>query len=483
MILLSPCSASIPPFGSEPTTAPSSVRRTHPRRWSSARQSRSRRIVQRPDEIGFSRAYASGDIDVEGDIQALFELSRELDPPRVNPGLFVDLVRAVGPSVLRRVPVPPEEIKLRGRLHSTRRDSSAIAHHYDLSNEFYQLILGASMGYSCGIFEKPADSIDQAQINKFELVCRKLDLEPGQRLLDVGAGWAGAALHAAQYHNVDAVAVTASANQAAYGRKRAAEAGLAERVDVRCGDWREIDDGPYDAIASIGMFEHVGRKHAEAYFQKMFSLLRPGGKLMLHTMCRPPFRRPLVERPQFITRYIFPDGDLLQVGDVIDRLQSVGFEANHLRELPQPLRQDAGGLARQPRDQLERSRPRDRSESCSNLAPVSCRVLAELRRRQPLHRAGAGLSEARRGQRRRLKGAMGWSAAGQPTCTAMSGRDLDLRPFRASDRRSQVGAAVRMLVLWVALAAAGHQPDPVGCTALGRCRYGFGGDDVVPHGT
>ncbi len=236
--------------------------------------------------------------------------------------------------MLRRLPPPPEEARLRGRRHSPERDAAAIAHHYDVSNRFYELVLGPSLTYSCAVFTTPRDSLETAQSNKYELICRKLDLQPGMRLLDVGCGWGGMAMHAAQNHGARAVGITLSKAQGERAHQRVQDAGLADRVEIRVQDYREVDDGPYDAISSIGMFEHVGRARLAEYFTRLHRLLRPAGRLLNHGISRPePTRRTAFASSSFIDRYVFPDGELHEVGSVVSSLHGTDFEVRHLESL------------------------------------------------------------------------------------------------------------------------------------------------------
>jgi cyclopropane-fatty-acyl-phospholipid synthase len=210
-----------------------------------------------------------------------------------------------------------------------------VAHHYDVGNEFYRLVLGPTMTYSCAYFETEDTPLDTAQAAKYELICRKLGLQPGMRLLDVGCGWGGMAMHAAQRHGVSAVGVTLSRAQQELAARRVADAGLEDRIEIRYQDYRDIDDGPYDAISSIGMFEHVGLDGLEEYLARLFTLLRPGGRLLNHAISRPAGEggRPRFDPNSFIERYVFPDGELLEVGTVVSAMQQHGFEVRDVESL------------------------------------------------------------------------------------------------------------------------------------------------------
>src|SRR5205807_6094359 len=201
---------------------------------------------------------------------------------------WMALLRLLGAAGLKPVPPPPEEIRLHGRRHSKSRDAAAIAHHYNVSNEFYRLVLGSTMTYSCAVWDHPSVTLDDAQEAKYELICRKLALQPGMRLLDIGCGWGGMAMHAARHHGVSAVGVTLSRRQAELAEKRVAEEGLGDLVEIRLQDYRDVADGPYDAISSIGMFEHVGLSQVKEYFGRVHTLLRPQGKFLNHAIGRPP---------------------------------------------------------------------------------------------------------------------------------------------------------------------------------------------------
>jgi cyclopropane-fatty-acyl-phospholipid synthase len=211
------------------------------------------------------------------------------------------------------------------------RDRDAIRHHYELSNRFYRILLGPSMVYSCAYFEDPADSLEQAQERKLEMICRKLRLTPDERLLDIGCGWGSLLVHAAQRHGARGVGVTLSDAQAELARERVAKAGLADRVQIRVCDYRELDDGPYDKIASVGMYEHVGRAQLGRYVDHVGRLLRPGGLFLNHGIAR------LHQRDSptdiFISRYVFPDGELHPVTDVMSAMQASGLEVRDVESL------------------------------------------------------------------------------------------------------------------------------------------------------
>ena len=293
------------------------------------------RMVTAPGELGIARAYVAGDIDIDGDIYDVVELRRLLPVVKLTARQVKDLVQLVGVGKIRRILPPPEEHRRnRGRLHTRRRDSDAISHHYDVSNEFYRTVLGPSMTYSCAVFHEPHDTLEQAQANKYELICQKLGLEPGMRLLDIGCGWGGMVLHAAEHHGVDAVGVTISQNQVDLARKRAAEAGLTDRVDIRLQDYRDVKDGPFDAISSVGMFEHVGMDRLGTYFDQVSQLLVAGGRVVNHAISRTgTAQRQRLARSGFTDRYVFPDGELHEVGTVVSALQDRGLEVRHMENL------------------------------------------------------------------------------------------------------------------------------------------------------
>lgn len=313
-----------------------------------------RRILWRPDELGLVRGWVAGDLDVEGDLYAALSRFADLgdrvalaEAPPSAARRLIALVR--DPDVLRLTrqavalagppwlpPEPPREEarRLRGGRHSLRRDRQAISHHYDVGNDFYELVLGGSMVYSCAYFEHPGTPLADAQRAKLDLICRKLGLRPGQRLLDVGCGWGSMAIHAAEHYGVEVVGVTLSSEQAGYARKRVAEAGRTDRIEIRLQDYREIPDGPYDAISSIGMAEHVGSAQYRRYADCLHALLAPGGRLLNHQISRRP--EPGGERYEldpFIASYVFPDGELSPVGSTVSLLEEAGFEVRDLQSI------------------------------------------------------------------------------------------------------------------------------------------------------
>jgi cyclopropane-fatty-acyl-phospholipid synthase len=291
-----------------------------------------RRIVTAPGELGFARAYVAEEIDIDGDVFAALPALLELPSARELARLWLGAARVVGARGLRPLAPPPEEVRLRGRRHTRPRDAAAISYHYDVSNAFYRLVLGPSLTYSCAVFERSDASLEEAQTAKHELVCRKLGLEDGMRVLDVGCGWGSFLLHVGDRYGVRGVGVTISERQAELARERVAEAGLGDRIEIRLADYRDVRDGPFDAISSIGMFEHVGLARLGVYFTRLHELLRPSGRLLNHGIARPPGRRP-IRRNTFVARYVFPDGELHEMGAVVSAVQKVGFEVRHTESL------------------------------------------------------------------------------------------------------------------------------------------------------
>lgn len=304
-----------------------------------------RRALFRPGELGLARAFVAGDLDVDGDIFAALEAYQGGDtrwPSATTGAAALALLRALGP---RPPAPPPEEARMQGRRHSQDRDAAAISHHYDVSNAFYRLLLGPTMTYSCAVWESPQTSLDAAQRAKHDLICRKLGLRPGERMLDVGCGWGSLLLHAARHYGIRGVGVTISLEQAAEARRRIAAAGLTDAVEIRLQDYREVSDGPFDAISSVGMVEHVGRAMLPRYFESLHRLLRPGGRLLNHGISSPgdpagahrdrPYLGPLPlpRGRDFLRRYVFPDGELHEIGLMTTLAQAAGFEVRHIENL------------------------------------------------------------------------------------------------------------------------------------------------------
>lgn len=299
-----------------------------------------RRLLWAPSELGLARAYVAGDLDVDGDfIETLSRLYGMIAHGALQPELDWAAKRDALRTVVRLgaiglPPKPPaEEIKLAGRLHSLRRDAKAISHHYDVGNDFYGLVLGRTMTYSCAYWDETAESLDQAQVAKVDLVARKLGLTEGMRVLDVGCGWGTFVLHAAREYGVRAVGITLSRAQADFARKRAAEEGLSDRVEIRVQDYREVPDGPFDAIASIGMAEHVGVTMLPTYSRTLFGLLKPGGRLLNHAIARHPLVAPTPDKTSFISRYVFPDGELEPLSVMAGALEESGLEVRDVESL------------------------------------------------------------------------------------------------------------------------------------------------------
>jgi cyclopropane-fatty-acyl-phospholipid synthase len=293
-------------------------------------------IVTAPNQLGLGRAWVVGDLDLEGDLERVPRAGEMFHTLRLGIGdKLASLAAALRSGALSwRRPAPPSsEAHVSGRLHSPRRDRAAVRHHYYVSNEFYRQVLGPSMVYSCAYFASPHDTLEDAQERKLEVICRKLRLAAGERLLDVGCGWGSLVLHAARRQGVRAVGVTLSEPQAELARERIRAAGMEHRCEVRVQDYREVDDGPYDKVASVGMYEHVGAARLDEYMRRLRSLTRPGGLVLSHGIVRlGPGRR---RRDTFIWRYVFPDGELHPVGRVASSMERAGLElrdAESLRE-------------------------------------------------------------------------------------------------------------------------------------------------------
>ncbi|GEK00493.1 class I SAM-dependent methyltransferase [Streptomyces sp. NPDC003388] len=304
-----------------------------------------RRLLFKPGELGLARAWVAGDLDVEGDLYAVLEVmagpvwENGEDGRSLVEALRDREVRAAGRELLKLAgpPIPPapprEEVRRRRHLHTRHSDRRAISHHYDVGNDFYELVLGPSMVYSCAYWQD-GGTLESAQRDKLELVSAKLGLTEGQRLLDVGCGWGSMAIHAAREHGARVVGVTLSQEQAAYARKRVADEGLTDRVEIRVQDYRDVKDGPFDAISSIGMAEHVGAERYLEYASVLYGLLKPGGRLLNHQIARRPQRdESTYEVDGFIDAYVFPDGELAPIGTTVTQLERAGFEVRDVESI------------------------------------------------------------------------------------------------------------------------------------------------------
>ncbi len=289
-----------------------------------------RRMVWSPSDLGLARAFVQGDLAFEGDIFEMLAVLRAAFPSRVRtrsrlPWQALRAAHRLG-VLGRPLPPPPEEAAPRGRLHSRFRDAQVVRHHYDVSNSFYAMVLGPAMTYSCARFTSDADPLEVAQEAKHDLICRKLGLpdRAGQRILDVGCGWGSLAIHAAQHYGARVLGVTLSPAQAQSARDRVAAAGLDRQVEIRLQDYRDVADGPFDGIASVGMFEHVGSSKSTEYFGAMHRLLRVEGRLLNHAISSVGGSR--IGSRSFIGRYVFPDGELVDVGKVVLAMEEAGLE-------------------------------------------------------------------------------------------------------------------------------------------------------------
>ncbi|MCU1351686.1 MAG: cyclopropane-fatty-acyl-phospholipid synthase [Acidimicrobiales bacterium] len=301
-----------------------------------------RRLLWAPGELGLARAHVSGDLDIDGDVFALLGVRDHIAGPQEHVGLELGLRDiAVLARVAARVgavglppPPPPEEARVGRSLRGRDRDAAEVSHHYDVGNDFYRLVLGPSMTYSCAYWPTEGMTLEQAQAAKHELVCRKLGLQPGMRLLDVGCGWGSMALHAARQHGVSVVGITLSQEQQRAAMQRVAEAGLGDRVEIRLQDYREVVDGPFDAISSIGMFEHVAVEQMKGYLRCLRDLLTPTGRLLNHAITRPdPSPGGNIAPRSFIGRYVFPGAALLEPGKVVSAMHGLGLEVRDVQSL------------------------------------------------------------------------------------------------------------------------------------------------------
>ncbi len=286
-------------------------------------------VLRAPGQLGLGRAYVTGALEVD-DLDRVVRLLDTWQPPaidrRAKARLALAALRSTG---LVRPPSPPAaELSPRGRFHSRERDARAVRHHYDVPPEFFGLFLGPSMTYSCAIFSRGATTLEEAQEAKHELICQKLGLQRGQRVLDVGSGWGAFAIHAARRHGVHVTGITVSPPQVDGARRLAAEAGVGDLVDFRVADYRDLAGETYDAVASIGMVEHVGAERMDEYAERLRGALRPGGRLLLHGIAN--LQQPDPRPGAFSTRYVFPDAAPQPLSRMLVALERAGLEIHHV---------------------------------------------------------------------------------------------------------------------------------------------------------
>jgi cyclopropane-fatty-acyl-phospholipid synthase len=298
-------------------------------------------LATAPGSLGMARAYLQGDLEIEGvhpgnPYDLLRVIEDDLRMRRPAPAEALGWVRALG---LRTIvpPQPPEqEILPRQRIgsrNSRRNDANAISHHYDVSNRFYEMVLGESMTYTCACYPHDKATLEQAQEHKYDLVARKLGLRPGMRLLDVGCGWGGMVRHAAKHYGVQVLGVTLSREQANWATARIEADGLDDLAEIRHLDYRDVREAEFDAVSSIGLIEHVGVRNYPAYFDFLRSRLRPSGRLLNHGITRPDNQHPGLPRRGFIMRYVFPNGGITGSGDIVRAMEDSGLEVQHQENL------------------------------------------------------------------------------------------------------------------------------------------------------
>lgn len=291
--------------------------------------------MSHPGQVGLARAYVAGELEINGDVLDTLEALSYVRPYQLPTSEKLKLARELAPmymrntSLFKRGELPPEEKKLGGRRHSKQRDAEAIAHHYDVSNQFYRHVLGPSMAYTCAVFPNENSTLEEAQEEKFDLVCRKLDLKPGMKLLDVGCGWGGMVIHAAKNYGVQAIGVTLSKPQAQWGQQAVIDAGLEGQAEVRFMDYRDVPESGFDAISSIGLTEHIGEANYPAYFRALKKKAKPEGRLLNHSITRFNDKQKVFYRNSFINRYIFPDGELTGPAKVMMAMTGENWEVQH----------------------------------------------------------------------------------------------------------------------------------------------------------
>ena len=296
-------------------------------------------LVTAPGDLGLARAYITGELEIEGvhpgdPYEAMRLLQKGLKLRRPSPAEAVEMLRSVGLSNLRPPAPPPQEALprwrrlLEGLRHSEGRDAEAIHHHYDVSNTFYEYVLGPSMTYTCAVFPTEDATLEEAQETKYDLVARKLDLQEGQRLLDLGCGWGGMVRHAAREYGVNVIGVTLSREQASWAQRRIKEEGLDHLAEVRFMDYRHVEESGFDAISSIGLTEHIGLKNYPSYFSWIRDHLKPQGRLLNHCITRNDNTQS-ASAGAFIDRYVFPDGELAGSGTIVTAVEDCALEVQH----------------------------------------------------------------------------------------------------------------------------------------------------------
>ena len=290
-------------------------------------------LASSPNQLGLARAYVTGDMEIIGSAYEAMSRLYPMPLDHLTTGDKLKLGRLLAGKALKRPTPPPQERTLKGDRHSKRRDAEAIHHHYDVSNLFYSWVLGPSMAYTCAVFPDADASLELAQATKFDLVCRKLDLQPGMRLLDIGCGWGGMVRHAVKYYGVTAIGATLSEQQALFAHQRIAEEGLGDRAEVRFSDYRDVKETDFDAISSIGLTEHIGRDNYPAYFAFAYGKLKTGGRMLNHTITRSDDGERAIYKNSFINRYVFPDGELSGPGHIMSAFNNAGFEIRHEENL------------------------------------------------------------------------------------------------------------------------------------------------------
>ena len=297
-------------------------------------------LAQAPGSLGLARAYVSGHLDVEGDMYTALARMVQAQQVQLDFSQRLRLLRELGgpKRLLPRLPPPPQEVRtnrrwLSGRRHSKGRDATAISHHYDVSNTFYEWVLGPSMAYTCACYPHADATLEEAQAYKHDLVARKLGLKSGMRLLDVGCGWGGMVRHAAREYGVKAIGVTLSAQQAAWAQRAIEDEGLSGLAEVRHLDYRDVPEAAFDAVSSIGLTEHIGKARLPGYFSFLQGKLKPEGRLLNHCITRPDNAEPARRAGGFINRYVFPDGELEGPGHLISLMNGAGFEVRHEENL------------------------------------------------------------------------------------------------------------------------------------------------------